>query len=98
MKYTHSTFSLFFLWLTRSLKAVISVITSSEIDVAQHYLGPLDKECPYCRALHWSAEAVSKDRYGECCLHRKVVLPFVQRLLRLLHRLYNENDFRAKEF
>ena len=44
------------------------------------------------------AEAVSKDRYGECCLHGKVVLPFVQRLPRLLHRLYNENDFQAKEF
>ena len=91
-------FPLSFALLTYYWKMVVDSVRSSELTAEQHYLGPLDKECRYCQALHWSAESVGKDRYGDCCLHGKVVLPFVQHLPHLLHRLYTNNDRRAKEF
>jgi hypothetical protein len=60
-----------------------------------HYLGPLNKLCPYC---HWDAEAVSEDEYVNCCHHGKVVLPFVVWLLPLLYDLYNDDSSCAKKF
>ena len=91
-------FPLSFALLTYYWKMVVDSVRSSELTAEQHYLGPLDKECRYCQALHWSTESIGKDRYGDCCLHGKVVLPFVQHLPHLLHRLYTDNDCRAKEF
>lgn len=72
--------------------------SSSEILVTPHYLGLLDKECQYCRALHWAAEAVSGNKYGDCCLHGKVNIPFLEHLPSVLYHLYTDNSRRANEF
>lgn len=63
-----------------------------------HYLGPLNKLCPYCHALHWAAESVGEDEYADCCRHGKVNLPFVVRLPPVLYNLYNDNNTHAKKF
>ena len=66
--------------------------------VLPHYLGSLDHECPYCHALHWVAEAVRPDEYGQCCLHGKVYVPFLPRPPNDLYMLYCSNDRRGRSF
>ncbi len=54
--------------------------------------------CKYCHALHWAAEAVEPDEYGDCCLHGKVDVPLLEPLPDDLRTLYCENTTVCKEF
>ena len=69
-----------------------------ESNVTVHYLGPFHSTCQFCHALHWAAEPVSVDGYGDCCLHGKVSVPFVATLPTDLYRLYCSLDDDATEF
>ena len=64
-----------------------------------HYLGPMNIQCPECRALHFDCEKLSKStrarkRFGICCLEGKVQLPALPQWPQELQRLYENNrDF-----
>ena len=50
-----------------------------EIDdnTAQHYLGPMDKECKHCLAKHFESEKVSNKglSFSSCCQHGDIKFP-----------------------
>ena len=64
----------------------------------EHTLSPFDRTCVHCHALHWAAETVGNDGYRDCCMHGKVIIPFVAPLPSLLHDLYTNNRPHAKTF
>lgn len=49
-------------------------------DSCHHYLGKMDILCPYCSALHWMDEKLTKSSmkhplFGTCSLEGKIRLP-----------------------
>ena len=68
-----------------------------------HYLGPMDKICPFCHALHWKTERLTKSsdtspKFGLCCFSGKVVLPLLTRPPIELWNLYVGDDTQSKRF
>ena len=46
----------------------------------RHFLGPMNLQCPYCHALHFTAEKLSNStirepKFGMCCLSGQIDLP-----------------------
>src|SRR6266545_2578632 len=68
-----------------------------------HNMGPMDIECPYCHALHWKEERLSKSSlrnptFGKCCLSGKIWLPTLNQPPSELHNLLTSQDPSAKGF
>ena len=85
--------------LGRILPQVPSTALPSSRRVAmEHNLGPMNRECPYCHALHWAAEGDSVNEYGDCCMRGKVDVPYVVPIPDLLYHLYADVDNDAREF
>ena len=68
-----------------------------------HNMGPMDVECPYCRALHWKEEHLTRSslrspKFGKCCLSGKIWLPTLNQPPPELHNLLSSQDPRAKGF
>lgn len=63
----------------------------------------MDKECPFCHALHWAAERLTKSsnlhpKFGTCCLQGKIELPMLQQLPTELKNLFYGSDVQSKHF
>ncbi len=68
-----------------------------------HNMGPMNVECPYCHALHWKEEHLTKSsnrnpKFGKCCLSGKVWLPGLNQPPPELHNLLTSQDPMAKGF
>src|SRR6266542_2342290 len=66
-------------------------------------MGSMNIECPYCHALHWKEERLSKSslqnpKFGKCCLSAKIWLPTLDQPPPELHNLLSSQDPRAKGF
>ncbi|KAJ7124993.1 hypothetical protein C8R44DRAFT_597022, partial [Mycena epipterygia] len=66
-------------------------------------LGRMNVVCPYCGALHWKAERLSKSRanenlFGTCCLEGRVVLPDVRKPPRDLLELFDGTSNHSRDF
>ena len=63
----------------------------------------MNKECPYCHALHWDAEKWSDStanhlKFGTCCQVGKVVLPLLNEPPQPLQDLLSGHDRRSSLF
>ncbi|XP_052200448.1 uncharacterized protein LOC127806909 isoform X1 [Diospyros lotus] len=72
-------------------------------DSYRHYLGKMDVLCPYCSALHWMDEKLTKSSmkrplFGTCCLEGKVRLPLLITPPPPLQALYDGNNDQSKSF
>ncbi len=68
-----------------------------------HNMGSMNVKCPYCHALHWKEERLSKSslqnpKFGKCCLSGKIWLPTLDQPPLELHNLLTSQDPRAKGF
>ena len=66
-------------------------------------LGLMNVACPYCGALHWDCERLTKSlhanpKFGGYCLSGKIWLPALQQPPPELHNLLISDERRAKEF
>src|SRR6266508_4654770 len=66
-------------------------------------MGSMNVECPYCHALHWKEERLSKSslqnpKFGKCCLSGKIWLLTLDQPPLELHNLLTSQDPRAKGF
>lgn len=70
----------------------------------RHDLGPMNVECPYCRALHWNAERTAESMksatpaFGTCCNHGKVRLPPPRNPPDVLRNLLHASDAQCVQF
>ncbi|CAG8752199.1 5172_t:CDS:2, partial [Cetraspora pellucida] len=69
----------------------------------QHNLGRMNIECVHCNALHWLDERLTSSsrnspKFGTCCSHGQVILPFLQDPPILLRQLFECQDDLSKEF
>src|ERR1700761_2449104 len=65
--------------------------------VERYDLGPMNVVCPFCRALHWEAEKLSRSTgqhvlFGCCCKSGKVELPQLQPPPNYLHHLLTSRN------
>ena len=68
-----------------------------------HDMGHMSVECPFCHALHWMAERLSKSsdahpKFGMCCISGKVDLPHLPRPPPELYGLLTNQDSISKNF
>lgn len=68
-----------------------------------HDLGRMEYQCKHCSAFHWLDEKIDNSsknnpRFGMCCKHGEVRIPFLQAPPNFLHRLYVSHDEQAREF
>lgn len=70
----------------------------------RHDLGPMNVECPHCRALHWNAERTVESMksttpaFGTCCNHGKVRLPPPRNPPDVLRNLLHASDAQCVQF
>ena len=68
-----------------------------------HDLSSMNVECPFCHALHWKAEQLTKSsnqnpKFGKCCLSGKIWLPCLDPPPPKLHSFLVGQDLRDKKF
>jgi hypothetical protein len=68
-----------------------------------HSLGPMDKECIHCGAMHFMVEKLIKSpqgdpKFGVCCLQGQILLPPLPPLPLGLRKLYVERNERSNHF
>ncbi len=69
-----------------------------------HNLGEMSYECPFCHALHWYAERLTKKINGsvvfgvQCCKKGQVILPPAHEPPLALRQLLEANDTQAKDY
>jgi hypothetical protein len=67
--------------------------------VRPHYIGPFDKECCHCHALHWLAVTPKRrPQFADCCRSGEVQIPTLDPIPADLRRLYEANDTQSIEF
>ncbi|PBL03182.1 hypothetical protein ARMGADRAFT_1094064, partial [Armillaria gallica] len=72
--------------------------------LSRHDLGEMSYECPFCHALHWYAERVTRKIGGnivfgvQCCRKGQVVLPPAREPPLALRQLLEANDAQAKDY
>ncbi|TRM69055.1 hypothetical protein BD626DRAFT_421021, partial [Schizophyllum amplum] len=76
-----------------------------EVDVPYISFGSMDRECPHCRATHWTAERTkttgssdTSPKFARCCMHGKIQLPLAPPPPARLYRLFTAQDARGREF
>ncbi|XP_028078844.1 uncharacterized protein LOC114280672 [Camellia sinensis] len=85
------------------LPTSISIGTRAHKDSCRHYLGKMDVLCPYCSALHWIDENLTKSSikrplFGTCCLEGIIRLPLLITPPPPLQALYDGNNDQSKSF
>jgi hypothetical protein len=71
--------------------------------IRPHYIGPFNKECCHCHALHWLAEKRSvtpkrRPQFSDCCRSGEVQIAMLDPIPADLRRLYEANDTKSIEF
>ena len=80
-------------WLCMKNEAFHYNPTSDYINFPQIYIGKMDVECKFCKAIKFKGE-----ESGLCCLNGKVKLPDYNKLPDPLKRLINGTHPQSKEF
>ena len=85
------------------LPTSISIGARAHKESCRHYLGKMDVLCPYCSALHWMDEKLTKSSikrplFGTCCLEGKIRLPLLITPPPPLQALYDGNNDQSKSF
>ena len=68
-----------------------------------HDLGAMDRECPFCSALHWVDErlkssSIRNPKFGTCCLQGKILLPALQSVPAELYHHLISSESESKTF